>query len=192
MATKIPHSLTPAPGAPEQSKAPDVDPIAQNTETILAFNSREEGNLTRAQRMLESIGSSLGRPICLGVITVFVALWIVGNMFVKIEGRIPLDVPPFPWLQGIVTLSALLTTIVVLIKQDRLAKMEERRAHLELQVNLLTEQKVSKLIKLIQELRHDLPMINDRHDAEAAAYQQPADPESVLAALDQRRDGGAI
>jgi uncharacterized membrane protein len=64
-------------------------------------------------------------------------------------------------------------------------KLEERRAHLELQVNLLTEQKTTKLINLLEELRRDLPMIKDRHDPESAAFQQPTDPEAVLAALDE-------
>jgi len=82
------------------------------------------------------------------------------------------------------------TMIVVLVKQNRLAKMEERRTHLELQVNLLTEQKATKIINLLEELRRDLPMIKDRHDAEAAAFQQPTDPESVLAALDDRIETG--
>ncbi len=118
----------------------------------------------------------------------FVALWILANILARQYGLRVLDPPPFSWLQGIVGLGALFTTIVVLIKQNRLAKMEDRRAHLELQVNLLTEQKVTKIINLIEELRRDLPMIRNRHDAEATAFQLPTDPESVLAVLDDKRD----
>jgi len=53
-----------------------------------------------------------------------------------------------------------------------------------LQVNLLTEQKVTKLIHLLEELRRDLPMVKDRHDPEAAALQQRTDTEQVLVALE--------
>ena len=67
-------------------------------------------------------------------------------------------------------MGALLTATVVLIKQNRLAKIEEQRAHLDLQLNLLTEQKTTKLIDLIEELRLDLPMVKNRHDPEAAAF----------------------
>ena len=81
------------------------------------------------------------------------------------------DPPPFAWLQGIFSLGALLTATVVLIKQNRLAKLEEPRAHLDLQVNLLAEQKTTKLIDLMEELRRDLPMVKDRNDPEAAALQ---------------------
>ena len=85
-------------------------------------------------------------------------------------------------------MGALVTTTVVLITQNRLAKLEERRAHLELQINLLTEQKVTKLITLVEELRQDLPMVKSRDDPEAVALQQPTDPKRVLAALDERRE----
>jgi uncharacterized membrane protein len=95
------------------------------------------------------------------------------------------DPPPFQWLQGIVGLGALLTATVVLIKQNRLAKLAEQRAHLDLKVTLLTEQKTAKLIDLLEELRRDLPNVKDRHDPEAASLQQSMNPELVRAALDE-------
>lgn len=96
------------------------------------------------------------------------------------------DPAPYFWLQGIVGLGALLTATAVLSKQNRLARIEEQRAHLDLKVNLLTEQKTAKLIDLMEELRRDLPNVRDRHDPEAAALQQSMNPELVLAALDER------
>ena len=174
----------------EQSAPPKLDPIGQNTDSILAFYTREERNITFSQRILESVGGALGSPLGLGAILSFVAVWIIANLVTKHLGIATFDPPPFSWLQGVIGAGALVTMIVVLVKQNRLAKMEERRTHLELQVNLLTEQKATKIINLLEELRRDLPMIKDRHDAEAAAFQQPTDPESVLAALDDRIETG--
>jgi len=77
---------------------------------------------------------------------------------------------------------------VVLTKQNRLAKLEEQRAHLDMKVTLLTEQKAAKLIDLLEELRRDLPNVRNRHDPEAAALQQSMNPELVLAALDERSE----
>ena len=130
----------------------------------------------------------MGRPLYAGSILLFVALWILANVYAREFGWVEFDPAPFSWLQGIVSLGALLTTTVVLIKQNRLAKLEELRAHLDLQVNLLTEQKTTKLIDLMEELRRDLPMVKDRHDPEAAAFQQPTDPQQVLAAIDEMRE----
>ncbi len=162
--------------------------ISQNIETILEFYSRDEQKISSSQRVLETTSGSVGRPIYLGFIVLLVALWIVANVIAQKLGFAEFDPAPFFWLQGLVSLGALLTTTVLLIKQNRLAKLEERRAHLELQVNLLTEQKTTKLINLMEELRRDLPMVRNRHDPEAAALQQPTDAGQVLAELDQRRE----
>ena len=82
----------------------------------------------------------------------------------------------------------MLTATVVLAKQNRFAKLEEQRAHLDLKVTLLTEQKAAKLIDLLEELRRDLPNVRNRHDPEAAALQQSMSPDLVLAALDERSE----
>lgn len=163
------------------------DQIRQNIETILVFYKKEEQKLSRSQRALENFSEFLGKPIYIGSILLFVLLWILGNIFAPRIGLTQLDPPPFFWLQGIVGMGALLTSAVVLIRQNRLGKLEEQRAHLELQVNLLAEQKITKIINLLEELRHDLPMVKDRQDPEATAFQQSADPEVVLAALGKQR-----
>jgi hypothetical protein len=54
-----------------------------------------------------------------------------------------------------------------------------------LKVSLLTEQKVAKLIDLLEELRRDLPNVKNRHDGDAALLRQGLDPGRVLAALDE-------
>lgn len=64
--------------------------------------------------------------------------------------------------------------------------LEEQRAHLDLKVTLLTEQKAAKLIDLLEELRRDLPNVRDRQDPDAATLQQPMDPDGVRATLDER------
>lgn len=167
---------------------PGIDPIAQNTETMLAVDEQENSNVSRHRKFLEDFSEAIGSPGSLLATLCFVAVWILLNQFSRQLHIQSFDLAPFPVLQGIVGLGALITTIVVLIKQNRFGKMEQRRAHLELQVNLLTEQKVTKLINLIEELRRDLPMIHDRVDPEAVAFQVPTDPESVLRALDDRKE----
>ena len=50
---------------------------------------------------------------------------------------------------------------------------------------MLTEQKVTKLIHLMEELRRDLPMVRDRHDAQAMVMQERADTAQVLTAIEE-------
>lgn len=180
---------TPSPTPSDETPVDSVpEHISQNIDSILAFYRREEQKISDSQRLLEAIGGFMGRPSYLASVLSFVALWLLTNASAELLGFEALDRPPFFWLQGIVSLGALLTTTVVLITQNREAKLEEQRLELELQVTLLTEQKTTKLIRLLEELRRDLPMVKDRHDPEAAALQKQTNPKEVLAALEERRD----
>jgi uncharacterized membrane protein len=73
----------------------------------------------------------------------------------------------------------------VLIKQNRQEMLAEQRAQLSLQLNLLSEQKIAKLIALVEELRCDLPMVKDRYDPEAEVMKQPTDPQMVMTTLEE-------
>jgi uncharacterized membrane protein len=177
------------PPAPDEVPVDSVpEHISQNIDSILAFYRREEQKISDSQRLLETVGGFMGRPSYLACVLSFVAIWLLVNALSERLGFQALDPPPFFWLQGVVSLGALLTATVVLITQNREAKLEEQRLHLELQLNLLTEQKTTKLIRMLEELRRDMPMVKDRQDPEAAELQKPTDPEEVLAALKERRD----
>ena len=164
-------------------KAPDQ--VAENIDAILDFYRREEARISASQRALERVGRVLGRPAFLSMTLVFVASWIAAQVF----GLLGFDPPPFFWLQGLLGLSALLIATVILITQNRQSSIEAMHAHLDLQVNLLTEQKVSKLIELLEELRRDLPMVRDRRDEAAEALQEPVDAHGVLRVLDEKGVG---
>lgn len=172
-------------GAPDES---DRDQISQNIEAVLEFYAREEQKISRSQRIVERISSYIGQPLFLVLVLIFVAVWVLANTLSHQFGLSEFDPAPYFWLQGIVGLGALMTTTVILAKQNRLAKLEEQRAHLDLKVTLLTEQKAAKLIDLLEELRRDLPNVKNRRDPEAVALQQSMNPELVLAALDERSE----
>ena len=163
-----------------------VDPMNQSIETLANLHIRMERKVSRHQRAIETVTAFLGRPRFLYFILLFVLLWIAINLFLLHSGQAAIDPPPFYWLQGLVGLSALLMTTIVLITQNRQDKFAEQRRQLDLQVSLLVEQKVTKVIALLEELRHDIPQVEDRHDPESEAMKQTVDPHEVLATFNQR------
>ncbi len=140
--------------------------------------------------MLERISDFIAQPVFLGLILLFLGLWIAISVVLRRLGIVDFDPPPFFWLQGLVSLGAFLVATAVLIKQDRLGKLVEQREHLDLKLTLLTEQKTAKLIDLLEELRRDLPNVENRHDPEAAALRQSMKPQQVLAALAEGGESG--
>jgi len=151
----------------------------------VAIAKRDWEQLSPWQRRVEHIGRFVSRPAYFVGLLLFAAAWVLVNLTGPLYGREPFDPFPFPLLDGVLTLCALLTTTVVLIAQSRQAKLVQQHTHLDLQVNLLTEQKVSTIIRLLEELRRDLPMVKNRHDPQATVLQEATDTAQVLSAIEQ-------
>ena len=166
--------------------------VVRNVQAVAEMHLQGERTLSAHQRAVESGTARLGRPASLYLILAFALLWALGNTLAPRLGLRAPDPPPFSWLQGVVGLLALLTTTMVLITQNRQTKMLERRMHLDLQVNLLTEQKTAKLIELLEELRRDLPNVRNRRDTEAESMQRSAEPLKVMAALEEQQTVEAV
>jgi uncharacterized membrane protein len=162
------------------------DPISQNISDVVDLENKALERLTPAQRWLEAASRKIGRPVYLLGLVIFVLTWITLNVKAQALHLAPFDPPPFHWLEGLLTLTALLTTTIVLIGQGLQSRLAEQRAHLDLQVNLLTEQKVSKLIHLIEELRADLPGVRERHDPHVSQLKKPTDAAQLASALEEQ------
>ena len=167
--------------------------VSENIDAVAQFYAREESKISRHRNAIERASEFVGRPAYLACIVAFATLWILANLVARRLGWMQFDPPPFYWLQGIIGFLGLIVGTAVLIRQDRLSRMAEQHAHLDLQVNLLTEQKTSKIIQLLEELRRDLPSVANRHDAEVEEMQKPTDPHAVLDAIRSKRTevGGA-
>jgi uncharacterized membrane protein len=156
--------------------------IHRNVETIASLRARAEEELSEHRRRVERLTAALGQPLTIYVVLFVVIGWVLANVALARGGWMEPDPPPFAYLQGAVGLAALLMTTMVLTTQNRQSKHAEQRAHLDLQVNLLAEQKAAKLIALVEELRRDLP-VPDRKDLVAEVMTQPLDPGAVMNAL---------
>ncbi|MBI2800501.1 MAG: DUF1003 domain-containing protein [Gammaproteobacteria bacterium] len=174
------------PTAAEQSATHKASQhIQENVEAISALYEKAEKETPPDQRSIELLVAALGRPRFLYLYVVVAAAWVGANLLARQMGAEPVDPSPFFWLQGCVASSSLLMTIVILIAQIRQSRLAERRAHLDLQVNLMAEAKIAKVIALLEELRVDSPAIKNRYDAVAEAMKQPADPQLVVQALEE-------
>jgi uncharacterized membrane protein len=174
----------------QQPDAPVPPAVSDNIDAVADFYAREEKKRSRPRNFIEKTSELVGRPVYLGCIVVFVALWTVANVFAERFGWVAFDPPPFVWLQGIIGLFGLIVGTAVLIRQSRLGQVSEQHAHLDLQVNLITEQKATKIIALLEELRRDLPSVANRHDPQSEAMQKPTDPHAMLDAIATKRTGG--
>jgi uncharacterized membrane protein len=156
----------------------------ENLDVLADSYDREDADVSGVQLVIERISRFFGSPSYFGFAIAFIVFWVVANSWAARTGWQYADKPPFFWLQGIVSANALLLTIAVLIRQDRMARLAAHRAHLDLQINLLTEQKVTRVLQMISEQQglasHPV------EDAQSVELTKPADPQALLAAIKSR------
>jgi uncharacterized membrane protein len=158
------------------------DQVIENVKTIINHENKFERNKTNSQKILDRIVVFLGKPAFLYCQILFFSTWWLCSFFVH-QGLLRIEIPPFDLRENGLEIISLLISTGVLIYQARQEVLSEDRSHLALQINLLTEQKIAKLISLIEELRIDLPNVKNRDDREANVMQQATDPQAILAIL---------
>ena len=161
--------------------------VNSNIEAIGELIARERDSVGRHQRTVEAVTRGIARPITIYTLVAMGAGWVAYNVAAPHAGWPQLDRAPYFALQGLVGFYAAATTTCVLIVQGRQNREAERRAALEFHLNLLAEQKTTKIIALLEELRRDLPNVRDRRDPVAEAMQEEVDPQAVHFALEPGR-----
>src|SRR5271170_1076307 len=179
------------PGEAEGQPAELSAPTKENLEVLTRFEDRAHAKISCVQLMIERVSAFFGSPAYFIFAVAFIVIWIVVNAWGTQAGWHHVDAPPFPWLQGIVSSNALLLTVAVLIRQNRMAQLAEHRSHLDLQINLLTEQKVTKVLELVDGAMREItntrgaPAESPRQQMEEMT--KPADPHAILDAIKQKQ-----
>lgn len=166
--------------------------IEETVQKIARLHIDHREGATGLQRTVERLTRVLSRPRAAGALGLIVVFWIILNLALVASDHRPLDPPPFNLLQSLAGIAALFMTVFILITQRREDELSELREQLTLELAMLSEQKAAKLIQLLEELRRDLPSVENRHDPEANVLATPADPEAVLEALKETQtiEGG--
>ncbi len=160
------------------------DYVHENIDAIVSLRAQEERSLSTEQRVIEELTGFIGQPRSLYALFLGAFIWGAYNAFASRFGVPVFDAPPFFLLQGIVGFYAAVMTTMILVTQHRQRGEEQRNAHLDLQVNLLAEQRTAKIVALLEELRRDLPNVRDRVDPVAEALQEAVPPHAVISAID--------
>jgi uncharacterized membrane protein len=172
----------------QPSSAALPSPAKENLEILSQFQEGEEAKVSGLQLAIERISRMFGSPLFFALAVTFIVAWMAVNAWGQQHAWRHVDPPPFMWLQALVSFIVLLLTVAVLIRQNRMSHVAEQRAHLDLHVNLLTEQKVTKILKIIDELRRDLTALRGRPDAEVTEMTKPADTHALMHAIKEHQE----
>lgn len=157
--------------------------VEDTVQAIARFQASHEADASPLQRLIERVTRRAGRPAFIALLSALVLGWLGLNFGLMAFGETPLDEPPFFWLRGALSLTALYMTVLILTTQRRENELAGLRDQLTLELSILSEQKSAKIIALLEELRRDDPDISNRADERADELSTPADPNAVLDAL---------
>ncbi len=136
---------TPTPGAYTRHL---LDRMAQRRHEIGGFRAKANKHRTLAQRIADFLTRKMGSVPFLAIHFVLFALWFGINLRI-ITGAQPFDVFPFGLLTMLLTLEQSVLTIFILISQNRASDLDELRNELDLQINVLAEEEISKALRLL-------------------------------------------
>ncbi len=157
--------------------------VADNIDSVIRLESAALSSRTRADRASDGIAAFVGSiPFVLTQLALAV-LWVVVNTDLVPQVR-AFDPYPFSLLSMIVSTEGVLLSAFVLIKQNRMGTIADRRAHLDLQVNLLTEREVTRLLQVSEEVAERLGLEKARKTPTALA--QETEVEHLAGALDRK------
>jgi uncharacterized membrane protein len=158
-----------------------IDSIVRQEEEALERRSHSE-------RLADGIGAFAGSLLFVALHLVLLIVWLLINSGNIPKAR-PFDPYPFSLLGVIVAVEAVILSSFILMRQNRMMRRGERRDHLNLQVDLLAEKEITKLLQMVRAVCGHLGLQNIMADTEIRELSQNTSIESLSQTLADRLPG---
>ena len=122
-------------------------PVEVNINTVKQLEEEFLRDRTFSDRLSDAIAAFVGSIPFVVIHLLWFGIWVIVNLKV-IHGIPAFDAYPYPLLCMLVSLEGVLLSTFVLIKQNRMSLRADQRSHLDLQVNLLAEKEITKLMQM--------------------------------------------
>ena len=158
--------------------------IEQNIRTIVNNRQIAASQRTIEERIADAITAFSGRMYFVYFHVLWFGVWLLINL--GFFGMKPFDPYPFGLLTMIVSLEAIFLSTFVLISQNRISAEADRRADLDLQIGLLAEHELTRVLVMLDAIQDKLGIENDT-DTELLELERNVRPEEVLDEMDRRQ-----
>jgi uncharacterized membrane protein len=154
----------------------------RNVETILRLEEATQAKRDRFDRIADAITNFCGSMRFVVFHVVWYTGWILYNTTFPEKWRV--DPFPFSFLTLVVSLEAIFLSTFILISQKRETALNDRRAQLDLQVNLLSEQENTKMLELLEKIGRQVG-VDVSDDPEVGALEEATRPHKLLEQIDE-------
>ena len=115
---------------------------------------------------------------------VFFVVWIAWNLFAPN----PFDRFPFPVLEMVVSLFAIILSVTVLINQNRQGHMDKIRQQVEFEVNVRAESEITMMLNMLHEIHQKLGLKTEE-DKELEEMKAMTDVKQIHQTIDEEQNG---
>lgn len=160
---------------------PRSQQLDRNIATIVQLEHQALEQRSIGSRWSDAVGRFAGSAAFILMQALLFAGWIWLN---RTSSRFQFDPYPYSWLVLTLALEAIIVSAFVLISQRQMQDRSDRRAHVNLQFNLLVEAEITKLLTMMQELRADLGAPDAAGDDELRDLASRTEVQHVVEAID--------
>ena len=155
--------------------------VERNIRALLEHRQEEQVSRSRQERLADAVTAFTGSMPFVYIHLLLFGLWILVNL-----GWLPVlpefD-PSFVVLAMVASVEAIFLSTFVLISQNRMAALADKRAELDLQVSLLAEHEITRLITLVTAMA-DRMGIDQAQDPELSELSRDVRPEKVMETME--------
>lgn len=171
--------------APEkESVSPEIGVTRARQQVFESIEARLNARRTFGEKLADSFVRWFGNFRFALFNLFFFVVWVAVNLG-YIPGVTPFDPYPFVLLITIVSLEAIFLATFVLISQNREARISDLREEIDIQVNMIAEREITKIIHLLARLMKHLNVPYER-DPELRRMMQPLDAEEIKRELERQ------
>lgn len=156
--------------------AREVDAICRhNVEAIGRIQREAEGHRTLSEFVADGFAKAVGSWTFIIIQSVLLTAWVVVNVVHVIK---PWDPYPFILLNLALSFQAAYASPIIMMSQNRQARLADQRNHLALQIALLAEQEDTQTLTLLRKICEKLEI---KIEGEVTkALEQSTDPETLI------------
>lgn len=155
-----------------------LDRMRKRRQEIGGFRAKANKHRSHSQRIADSLTRRMGSVPFLAFHFLLFILWFAVNLRI-LTGVQPFDLYPFGLLTMILTLEQSVLTIFILISQNRSSDLDELRNELDLQVNVLAEEEISKALRLLHLIGQHMNISEIINDAELKVMETSLDHQAM-------------
>jgi uncharacterized membrane protein len=171
-------------GGPVTGPHPGLAPVMErNIRALVERRDQVSNRRSTSVRIADTVTGFTGSMRFVVLHLVVFGLWVFVNVGWTPAPRFD---PTFVILATVASVEAIFLSTFVLISQNRMQQQADTRADLDLQVSLLSEHEVTRLITLVRAIADRLG-IDEADDPELSELERDVAPERVLDELEQER-----